>query len=263
VENVESKKTIPVGPLSRGIASGKVQPAKHSVLIGDYGAVMQTCARNYRQARSEGSLEKMQTELNNLMLYQRVRDDEELEMLILGEKPHESRLEKLVRPGSRVRTIEKAADAIFILSGLGTAIDYFANNGQHALISWSHSLFQVHIWKAAGWQKRRTRSTWPGTRKAQKKAKGKILMEEVYFATTNKGKFTYLSQRFGEFGLKLSHAQMELPEPRSEDLKIIAKEKVLHAYRQLGRPCIAVDAGFMSTASTDSQRHLPTSRFQQ
>ncbi len=130
---VESKKTIPVGPLSRGIASGKVQPAKHSVLIGDYGAVMQTCARNYRQARSEGSLEKMQTELNNLMLYQRVRDDEELEMLILGEKPHESRLEKLVRPGSRVRTIEKAADAIFILSGLGTAIDYFANNGQHAL----------------------------------------------------------------------------------------------------------------------------------
>ena len=69
-------------------------------------------------------------------------------------------------------------------------------------------------------------------------------MEEIIFATKNQGKFTYYRERFQEYGVRLSHVEMDLPEPRSDDLTEIAKEKVLYAYNSLKKPCIAVDAGF-------------------
>jgi len=35
-----------------------------------------------------------------------------------------------------------------------------------------------------------------------------------------------------------------LPEPRSDDLREIAKEKVLFAYKKIRKPCIVLDFGF-------------------
>ena len=69
-------------------------------------------------------------------------------------------------------------------------------------------------------------------------------MRKLFFATSNKGKFAYLSDRFRDFGVTLIMAPMELPEPRSDNLQEIAKEKALSAFTSLKKPCIVTDAGF-------------------
>lgn len=73
-------------------------------------------------------------------------------------------------------------------------------------------------------------------------------MEEIYFATRNRGKFTYYNEKFQKYGLRLSQAELDLPEPRSDDLRVIAREKVLYAYDRLRKPCLALDAGFFITS---------------
>ena len=69
-------------------------------------------------------------------------------------------------------------------------------------------------------------------------------MRQIYFATTNKGKVNSLRNALSKYGIELVHHHLELPEPRSDDLKEIAREKVLFAYKNIGRPCIALDSGF-------------------
>jgi XTP/dITP diphosphohydrolase len=69
-------------------------------------------------------------------------------------------------------------------------------------------------------------------------------MDHLHFATTNNGKFVFLQKMLSEYGITLEQVPLALPEPRSDDLKEIAREKVLFAFSQLKRPCIALDAGF-------------------
>jgi XTP/dITP diphosphohydrolase len=47
-----------------------------------------------------------------------------------------------------------------------------------------------------------------------------------------------------DYGIKLIQVPLDLPEPRTDDLQEIAKEKILFAYRQIKKPCIVLDSGF-------------------
>lgn len=69
-------------------------------------------------------------------------------------------------------------------------------------------------------------------------------MNQIYFATTNKGKVNSVSSALSKYGIEVVHHPLKLPEPRSEDLREIAKEKVLFAYGKIRKPCIALDSGF-------------------
>ena len=67
-------------------------------------------------------------------------------------------------------------------------------------------------------------------------------MEEIIFVTHNKGKAKSAEKYFKN--LKISTYDFELDEPRSDDLKEIATEKVKQAYKVVGKPCIALDTRF-------------------
>jgi len=69
-------------------------------------------------------------------------------------------------------------------------------------------------------------------------------MKQIYFATRNKGKVNSVGNALAKYGIKVIHFPLNLPEPRSDDLKEIAREKVLFAYEQIKKPCIALDSGF-------------------
>lgn len=72
-------------------------------------------------------------------------------------------------------------------------------------------------------------------------------MKKVYFATTNLGKVKFLTDNLANYGIEVIPVipvLAELPEPRSDDLREIAREKVLFAYQQIKKPCIAQDSGF-------------------
>lgn len=69
-------------------------------------------------------------------------------------------------------------------------------------------------------------------------------MKRVYFATKNKGKVSSVSNVLKEYNIEVVQVSLELPEPRTDDLQKISREKVLFAYGQIQKPCIAVDSGF-------------------
>lgn len=69
-------------------------------------------------------------------------------------------------------------------------------------------------------------------------------MKELYYATTNKGKVKSLQAALQGYRIQVIQAEMDIPEPRSDDLKYISREKVLYAYERLKKPCVALDAGF-------------------
>ncbi len=69
-------------------------------------------------------------------------------------------------------------------------------------------------------------------------------MYQIYFATRNKGKVNSVKESLSKYNIEIIHVSLDLPEPRTDDLQKIAKEKVLFAYEQIKRPCIALDAGF-------------------
>jgi XTP/dITP diphosphohydrolase len=71
-----------------------------------------------------------------------------------------------------------------------------------------------------------------------------VSMEKIYFVTKNKGKMTTFSKIMSEYRIKVVQVPLEMPEPRSDDVAEIAKEKVLYAFEKVGKPCVALDAGF-------------------
>lgn len=66
--------------------------------------------------------------------------------------------------------------------------------------------------------------------------------KEIVFVTTNKGKIASAQKYLNNINLIPYNA--ELIEPRSDDIKEIARQKVLQAYKIVKKPCIALDAGF-------------------
>ncbi|MGG3915417.1 non-canonical purine NTP pyrophosphatase [Rossellomorea vietnamensis] len=71
-------------------------------------------------------------------------------------------------------------------------------------------------------------------------------MKEIIFVTTNKGKITSAQKELAN--IKVLPIEAELSEPRSDDIKEIAKQKVLQAYAIVKEPCIALDSGFFISA---------------
>jgi inosine/xanthosine triphosphate pyrophosphatase family protein len=47
-----------------------------------------------------------------------------------------------------------------------------------------------------------------------------------------------------KYGIKVVQVPLDIPEPRSDDVEEIAKEKVRYAFNEIGKPCVALDAGF-------------------
>lgn len=69
-------------------------------------------------------------------------------------------------------------------------------------------------------------------------------MKRIYLATQNKGKVHTVKNVLSKYKIEVIHYSLNLPEPRSDDLRKIAKEKVLFAYKKIRKPCIAIDSGF-------------------
>lgn len=65
---------------------------------------------------------------------------------------------------------------------------------------------------------------------------------EIVFVTTNKGKIASAQRELS--GIKVLPYNAELIEPRSDDIREIARQKVIQAYKIVGKPCIALDSGF-------------------
>ncbi len=71
-----------------------------------------------------------------------------------------------------------------------------------------------------------------------------VIIKTIYFATKNAGKVTTFSKVMSKYGIKVVQVPLEIPEPRSDDVEEIAKEKVRYAFKEIGKPCVALDAGF-------------------
>jgi len=67
-------------------------------------------------------------------------------------------------------------------------------------------------------------------------------MKQIIFVTTNEGKLQSAREYIKD--TEVISYKFELDEPRSDDVKYIAKKKVEQAYNILKKPCIALDAGF-------------------
>lgn len=67
---------------------------------------------------------------------------------------------------------------------------------------------------------------------------------EIYYATKNLGKVKSLEDALKKYKINIIQASLNLPEPRSDDVKKIAREKVLYAYKEIKKPVVALDAGF-------------------
>ena len=73
-------------------------------------------------------------------------------------------------------------------------------------------------------------------------------MQKVYFATTNKGRFNQVKRALSEQGIEVVQANFAIAEPAIQDIREIARQKVVAAYKKLKKPCIAQDSGFFIEA---------------
>lgn len=77
---------------------------------------------------------------------------------------------------------------------------------------------------------------------------------EVYFVTSNGSKAITAKRLFSRYGIELEHVSIDMPEPRSFDLKEIAHAKAKIAYNRIGKPCLVHDSGFYITAANGFPR---------
>lgn len=80
-------------------------------------------------------------------------------------------------------------------------------------------------------------------------------MKQIHFATKNKGKVFTFQKSLEKYDIGVVHVSMDLPEPRTYDLKEIARHKAVYAFEKIQTPCIAVDTGFY----IDSLKGFPRS----
>lgn len=71
-------------------------------------------------------------------------------------------------------------------------------------------------------------------------------MNKIVFVTSNEGKIASAQNELKN--IEVIPYRAELIEPRSDDIKEIAKEKVKQAYKMTGTACIAMDTGFFIDA---------------
>ncbi len=65
----------------------------------------------------------------------------------------------------------------------------------------------------------------------------------VTFVTGNKHKFKEAENILKEYGIKIEHASLSIPEERGEDCEVIAASATRYAYRELKRPLFTEDSG--------------------
>ena len=70
------------------------------------------------------------------------------------------------------------------------------------------------------------------------------MSKKIIFVTHNQGKVLSAQEHFNDKDIKLEIYDYELDEPRSDDVEMIAKAKVIQAYNLVKRPCFALDTGF-------------------
>ena len=73
-------------------------------------------------------------------------------------------------------------------------------------------------------------------------------MKDIYFATSNKKKAATLQIAVSEFGINVIRVPMDIPEPRSHDVREIAIEKIRYAFKNIKKPCVVQDSGFYITS---------------
>lgn len=66
----------------------------------------------------------------------------------------------------------------------------------------------------------------------------------MYIVTSNKNKAESIKTGLAQYGIKVKHFALEIPEPRSYNIKEIAEAKSVYSYKKLKKPCIALDSGF-------------------
>ena len=69
-------------------------------------------------------------------------------------------------------------------------------------------------------------------------------MNEIVFVTSNQGKLASAKKSFADFNVDFVSCDLNIIEPDIDDIEFISKYKVMEAYKQLNKPCIALDAGF-------------------
>lgn len=69
-------------------------------------------------------------------------------------------------------------------------------------------------------------------------------MKTVYIATSNKNKALSIKRGLAGYGIVVKYIFIDIPEPRSYDIREIASAKVLYAYKKLCKPCMVLDSGF-------------------
>ncbi len=67
---------------------------------------------------------------------------------------------------------------------------------------------------------------------------------EITYVTTNKGKVSSLSRHLLPYGISVVQKPIDLPEPRDDNVEVIAKHKAFFAYSILKEPLVVLDAGF-------------------
>lgn len=70
------------------------------------------------------------------------------------------------------------------------------------------------------------------------------MQNSIIFVTHNHGKIISAQKYFRNKDIELKIYEYELDEPRSDDIKQIAKAKVMQAYDLVKKPCFALDTGF-------------------
>ncbi len=69
----------------------------------------------------------------------------------------------------------------------------------------------------------------------------------LYYVTSNQEKIKRLRdalKRYSVNDISVQHVLMDLPEPRSDDMQIIAEKKARYAFSEIQAPCLVQDTGF-------------------
>ena len=69
-------------------------------------------------------------------------------------------------------------------------------------------------------------------------------MKKIVFVTGNIGKVESAKRYFNDTDIELQWYKYDAVEPDINDIKFIAEEKVMGAYKMTSEPCMALDAGF-------------------
>ncbi len=67
---------------------------------------------------------------------------------------------------------------------------------------------------------------------------------EINYVTTNKGKVHSLQRHLDVYGIIVIQKAVDLPEPRSDDVQVIAENKAYTAFEIIKEPLVVLDAGF-------------------